>query len=188
MNNYKKNAEFSPVSFLCGLISLCFVLLFHASVSANETSEAELDQKVELLRSEASNIERDLGLLEKELLFPPLTRVEFYLSIQPDLDFSLRSVALELDGEEKSFHIYSQDDMTALQLGGLQHFWEGNVALGKHRIVATFKGSDTKGNMVKQSITHEFEKTTAGAAFELQVVQGKNLKTPDFVVKSWGKR
>lgn len=182
MNNYKKNIL---VPVLAGFFLATPV--FAADGSRGLSSEA-IEKEVNQLYSEAADLERDIGLLEKDLLFPPLTRVEVFLSIDATLNFTLKNVVLSLDGDEKSFHIYTATDMTALQMGGLQQFWEGNVALGQHEVVVEFQGVNAKGKRVKQSVSQKFEKTRDGLAFEIQVKQGANATTPTFAIKAWNNR
>jgi hypothetical protein len=189
MVNYKKKK--SVVVHSLKYLAIGFLVAWfmpHAIAADDAAQQSALDAQVQNLRNEALILERDIGLLEKELLFPPLTRVEVYLSMQPELDYKLRSVVLEIDGEEKSFHIYSESDMAALRVGGMQSFWEGNVALGTHQLVATFKGEDPKGRPLGGTTQAAFKKTRSGLALELQVLVGKNEKTPKFAVKDWGEK
>lgn len=181
MVNYKNKIL---AAFQCFLVCL----LPQFSIAEESVEQNALDTQVQQLRKEALDLQRDIGLLEKELLFPPLTRVEVYLSVAPGLEYSLRSVVLEIDGEERSFHIYSDTDMAALKVGGVQSFWEGNVALGVHQLIATFKGADVKGRPLGGEAKVEFKKGKSGLALELQLLAGKNKKTPKFAVKSWGER
>ena len=183
MNNYNN----SIVAFIFCSFFFSFDA-FAADVATDQARSSSIEQEVNQLRGEAADLERDIGLLEKDLLFPPLTRVEVFLSVQPDLDFQLRSVVFSLDGDEKSFHVYTMSDITALQMGGLQQFWEGNVALGQHELLVEFVGLNVKGATVKKQITHKFEKTRSGLAFEIQVKSGANATTPKFSVKAWNNR
>ena len=171
------------------IMVIWFAMLISPSFAEDAQSpSAQLDREVDLLKAEATELERDIGLLEKDLLFPPLTRVEVFVSLDPALDFTLQHIALEIDGDEKSFHLYNANDVSALQMGGLQHFWEGNVALGQHKMLVEFKGKSAKGEVVKQSVQYDFEKGKAGATFELQVMAGEDSKTPKFAIKAWDKR
>jgi hypothetical protein len=182
MNNYKNKL----------LPLMAFGLLLSQSVTSQESLATDSPENIELqvnaLYAEAASLERDIGLLEKDLLFPPLTRVEVFLSVESELDFQLKSVAMILDGDEKSFHVYSASDLTALQMGGLQQFWEGNVALGEHQLRVDFQGLNAKNKVIKQSISTDFEKTRDGLAFEVQVKQGADAKTPLFSLKAWDRR
>ena len=149
-------------------------------------SYADLDQRIGKLQADVDSIEQDISSLEKNLLFPPLTRVEVYLSLDRSVDFIIRTVSISIDGQEKSFHIYSDSDLAALRLGGLQHFWEGNVALGGHEITARFKAVDRKGKSLKGKASLNFEKTLTGHSFELKVSRSEDGKVPVFSIKDWG--
>ena len=162
------------------------ILLCSLMASANEPSDIE--KEVNELHADAAAIERDINLLEKDLLFPPLTRLEVFLSIDGSLNFDLNSIVLEIDGDEKSFHIYNASDLTALRLGGLQQFWEGNIALGKHELKAVLKGKTKDDDPIQQAVTYQFEKKKAGVAVELQIVPADDGETPTLKAKSWGKR
>ncbi len=149
-------------------------------------SYADLDERISKLQADVDSIEQDISALEKNLLFPPLTRVEVYLSLDRDADFTIRTVTISIDGQEKSFHIYSDSDLAALRLGGLQHFWEGNVALGKHEISARFKGVDGKGKPLDGKAKLDFEKKLTGHSFELKVSKSADGKSTVFSIKDWG--
>lgn len=151
-------------------------------------SYADLDERISKLQADVDSIEQDISSLEKNLLFPPLTRVEVYLALDPTADYTLRSVTVSIDGQEKSFHIYSDSDLAALRLGGLQHFWEGNVALGKHEISARFKGVDAKGKLLEGRAKLNFEKTLTGHSFELKVSKSANGKETVFSIRDWGNK
>lgn len=156
------------------------------SIQAVADENAALDAEVEALDIKAVELEKDINALEKELLFPPLTRVEVYLSVEPELRFDLRTLALMIDNDEKTFHVYNTDDLAALRLGGLQPVWEGNVALGQHDVEVLFEGLDHAGKKLKGTAKASFKKTRTGHSLEIQVLQGKNNKTPVFSVKSLG--
>ena len=179
MKNYKK----------CVFASVVGLLLSTNAFSADDqVTASDIEKEINQLHGEATALERDIGLIEKDLLFPPLTRVEVFLSVQAELDFTLKNIVLTLDGDEKSFHIYSAGDITALQMGGLQQFWEGNVALGLHEAQVEFTGVNAKGKRIKQTVKKKFEKTRDGLALEIQVLQGSDATTPTFSIKTWNNR
>lgn len=166
------------------LLFWCVAGFSSLAIAANQN--ATLDAEVEALDIKAVELEKDINALEQEMLFPPLTRVEVYLSIDPELRFDLRTLALLIDNDEKTFHIYNTDDLSALRLGGLQPVWEGNVALGEHQVEVLFEGLDHAGKKFKGTAKSGFKKTRTGHSLEIQVLQGKNNKTPVFAVKNLG--
>ncbi|NRB40699.1 MAG: hypothetical protein HRU20_19895 [Pseudomonadales bacterium] len=165
------------------LLAPLFFVIPHATA---EVSEADLEENVNSLSAEVDDLARDISLLERELLFPPLTRVQIYLSLATDVQFTPRAMTLLVDGDEKSFHIYSDSDVAALRLGGLQRFWEGNVAMGIHQLSALIKGVDKKGRTVEEEIHFSFEKKNSGHSIEIKISAEKDSKKPSFSVKDWG--
>lgn len=163
------------------LVACALLVLLSVSGSLLHASEAR--DQLNDLRANVDAIERDVSQLEQNLLFPPLTRVKVYLSLENDADYTPRSVSLRIDGREQSFHVYSPEEVTALRLGGIQTLWEGNVALGERRLSASFEGVDRTGDEVKGEAALTFEKTLKGRALELQVV-GKPETA--FKIKDWG--
>lgn len=168
------------------VLGFLFILSSVSVVSIAEVSEAGLSADVNSLSAEVDDLARDISRLERELLFPPLTRVQVYLSLSTDVQFTPRTMSLSIDGEEKSFHIYSDSDVAALRLGGLQRFWEGNVSMGEHVLGAVIKGEDRKGRELEEQVQFRFEKENTGHSIEVKInAQGKSKK-PAFSVKDWG--
>lgn len=167
-------------------LAAIFQILALALLSSWGFAADGLDQQVKELSAEISALERDVDVLEKNLLFPPLTRVEVYLSLDGRADFTITSATLSLDDQEKSFHIYTAEDVAALHLGGKQHLWEGNVALGKHNLSAVVQGKNAKGQVIEKQAVFQFEKTLAGRSLELAVSVSKDSDSPVLSVKDWG--
>lgn len=177
----------SIINLLAGVVQVAIVLLW-SSVAFAQTDSVDLDEQIRSLQNNIESLERDISSLEKDLLFPPLTRLEVYLSHSAAVDFTLRSLTLKVDGVEKSFHIYTENDISALRLGGVQQFWEGNVALGSHTVEAFFEGYDRKGKTVREKAELTFEKTLAGRTLELQVKGSGDDKALAFTVNDWGEK
>lgn len=164
-------------------------LLFLTSTFAlAEVSRSSLEDDVNTLGAEVDDLARDISLLERELLFPPLTRVQVYVSLSADVQFTPRNLVLSIDGDEQSFHIYSDSDVAALRLGGLQRFWEGNVAMGEHVLTAKIKGVDKKDRVIDETIEFNFDKKNTGHSIEIQISAETKSKKPSFSVKDWGEK
>lgn len=146
-------------------------------------SLADVNQQIRQLSASVDSIERDVSALEQNLLFPPVTRTKVFLSLANDADFTPQTISLRMDGREQTFHVYSAQEVDALRLGGIQSLWEGNVALGKRRVLAQFEGVNRRGESVKGEAALDFEKTLQGRALELQIGGGR---TTTFTVKDWG--
>ena len=98
-----------------------------ATPRANQGSANSLDDKVQSLKKEVMNLNRDLLVLEEELLFPTSTQVAVFLSIDVGNYFRLDSVQLKIDDKIVANHLYTQQEVDALGRGGVQRLYLGNV-------------------------------------------------------------
>ncbi|MGB5722051.1 MAG: hypothetical protein WBM34_15275, partial [Woeseiaceae bacterium] len=78
-----------------------------AAATSAEAAESEsrqefrsLDQDVQTLKKEVLDLNRDLFLLEEELLFPANSQVAFFISMDVGEYFELDSVNIKIDGKE----------------------------------------------------------------------------------------
>ena len=80
---------------------------------ADENSSREqfrsLDQDVQSLKKEVLDLNRDLFLLEEELLFPANSQVAFFISLDVGEYFELDSINLKIDGKEVLPKKYTQN-------------------------------------------------------------------------------
>ena len=86
------------------------------------------------------DLNRDLFVLEEELLFPANTQVAVFLSMDVGDFFALDSVQLKIDQKEVINYLYTPREVEALLKGGVQRLYLGNLKVGKHELVAFFTG------------------------------------------------
>ena len=105
---------------LIGLIAV-ITLAFSLSTVADEAAEAEsrqqfrsIDQDVQSLKKEVLDLNRDLFLLEEELLFPANSQVAFFISMDVGEYFELDSVNIKIDGKEVANYLYTVREADAL--------------------------------------------------------------------------
>ena len=67
-----------------------------------------LDEDVQSLKKEVLDLNRDLFLLEEELLFPANSQVAFFISMDVGEYFELDSVNLKIDGKEVANYLYTE--------------------------------------------------------------------------------
>jgi len=130
-------------------------------------------------------LNRDLFLLEEELLFPSNTQVSVFVSVDVGEFFQLDSVALELDGEEVANYLYTPREVEALLRGGVQRLHMGNLRSGEHELVAFFVGKGPHGRDYRRGATAKFEKGLGPKYVELKIVDKTENFQPEFQVKEW---
>jgi len=177
------------------IISIAFVLLISFSIQAadplNQTSDAPkpdmrgLDNKVQNLKKEVLGLNRDLFILEEELLFPATSQVAVFLSIDVGEFFKLDSVQLKIDNKNITNYLYTEREIDALHRGGVQRLFVGNLKVGKHELVASFIGIGPRGREYKRGSTIIFEKNTDAKYLELQIIDSEARHQPEFKIKEW---
>lgn len=155
-------------------------------VKAPQPSETRtLDDRVQSLKKEVKGLNRDLFILEEELLFPSSTQVAIFLSIDVGEFFRLDSVQLKIDDKIVSNHLYTKRELGALKRGGVQRLYIGNVKAGEHELIATFRGPGPNNREYRRGTTMKFKKGTAAKFMELKIVDATRKLQPEFVVKEW---
>jgi len=79
-----------------------------------------LDRKVQGLKQEVLELNRDLFVLEEELLFPASTQIAVFLSMDVGKFFQLDSVQLKLDNKVVTNYLYTERENAALLRAGVQ--------------------------------------------------------------------
>ncbi|NCF73287.1 MAG: hypothetical protein GWP67_07270 [Gammaproteobacteria bacterium] len=117
-----------------------------------------LDGQVQEIKSDVLSIASELNTLEERLLFPSHTQVSLFVSIGQDEEFRLDAVQLEINGELASHHIYSFKELDALQNGGVQKIYTGNLTTGEHQLNVTMIGKLKNGKDFNESGSFVFTK------------------------------
>jgi hypothetical protein len=99
-----------------------------------------LDEQVQEIKSDVLGIAAELSRLEERLLYPSNTQISVFVSLAEGETLRLDSVQIQIDGELAAHHIYSFKELEALQKGGVQRIYTGNVPTGEHQIEVTFAG------------------------------------------------
>ena len=157
-----------------------------AVYSADDPATAQtLDDKVQSLKKEVMQLNRDLFILEEELLFPASTQVAVFLATDVGNFFKLDSVELKIDDKVVTNYLYTQQEVEALSRGGVQRLYVGNIKKGKRELVAVFRGPGPNGREYKRGTTYVFEKGSGTKYIELKITDKSQKLQPEFVVKEW---
>ncbi|HRI18488.1 MAG TPA: AraC family transcriptional regulator [Burkholderiaceae bacterium] len=152
---------------------------------AAEEPAAGLDGRVQDLKGEVIRLNRDLLVLEEELLFPAGTQVAVFVSMDVGKLFSLDSVQIKLDDKVVANHLYTPREVEALHRGGVQRLYLGNLRAGEHSLVAFFTGQGPHERDYKRGATIKVDKGTGPKYIELQIMDSMAKLQPEFDVKVW---
>lgn len=171
-----------------GLIALALANVAgadEAAVPAAAGSFQGLDADVQSLKQEVVDLNRDLFMLEEELLFPANTQVAVFVSMDVGTFFALDSVKILLDGKEVSNYLYTQREAEALLRGGVHRVWLGNLRAGKHEMTAFFTGKGPHERDYQRGATLEIDKGVGAKYVELKISDRARQLQPEFIVKEW---
>lgn len=150
-----------------------------------KTDSRTLDARVQALKKDVKALNRDLFILEEELLFPSNTQLAVFLSIDVGEYFRLDSVQLKIDDKVVANHLYTRRELGALERGGVQRLYLGNVKSGEHELIAVFNGPGPNNRDYRRATTIKFEKGSGAKYMELKIMDVTKKLQPEFVVKEW---
>ena len=156
-----------------------------AAASAPAAPPASLDTRVQDLKADVIRLNRDLLVLEEELLFPAGTQVALFVSMDVGKLFELDSVQLKLDDKVVASYLYTPLEVQALHRGGVQRVYLGNLRTGPHELVAFFTGKGPHDRDYKRGATVKFDKGTDAKYIELRIQDSLVKLQPEFDVKQW---
>ncbi len=144
-----------------------------------------LDEDVQDLKRLVVDLNRDLFMLEEELLFPANTQVSVFVSMDVGEFFSLDSVQLRLNGRDVANHLYTAREVDALIRGGVQRLHIDNMRTGDHELVAVFTGNGPHDREYRRATSLSFEKGIGPKYIELVISDRERRLQPEFVVREW---
>lgn len=161
-----------------------------AAIAADDTGAppsefSNLDNRIQDAKSEVIQLNRDLMVLEEELLFPASTQVAVFVSMDVGKLFDLDSVQVKLDDKEVANYLYTPSEVQALHRGGVQRVYLGNLRTGSHELVAFFTGGGPHRRDYRRGTTVKFDKSTDPKYIELRIKDSTGKLQPEFDVKIW---
>jgi hypothetical protein len=144
-----------------------------------------LDQEIQDAKKDVIELNKDLFVLQEELLFPSNTQVAVYVSMDVGTFFALDSVTLKIDNKEVKNYLYTAREAEALLKGGVQELYLGNLKVGKHELVAFFTGKGPMDRDYKRGATINFAKSVGAKYLELKITDRVTKHQPEFKIKDW---
>ena len=134
-----------------------------------------LETEMQALKEKVLEINRDLFVLEEDLLFPSSTQVNVFVSFDAKEYFNLDGVTLKIDDKAISNHLYTNRELSALERGAVQRLFTGNLTTGDHELVAVVTGVGPEGRDFRRAVSLDFAKTSGTKYIELKII-GDDLR------------
>lgn len=169
---------------------ISFSVAFSMAAAAQQVDDSTqgqggLAEEIQEIKQLTLELNRDLFILEEELLFPSNTQIAVFLSLDVGEFFALDAVKLSVDGVVVTHYLYTDRQLDALRRGGVQRLHMGNLKSGQHEIVAVFTGKGPHGRDYRRGTTLIIEKTNQAKHLELKISDSEARQQPEFIVKQW---
>lgn len=158
--------------WLRAMILAISVLGLSVAASGQEISREQikgLDEQVQEIKSDVLRIAADLHLLEEKLIYPSNTQVAVFVSLEGDDPFRLDSVEIQLSGKPVAHHIYTFKELEALQKGGVQRIYTGNIRTGNHDLQVTVTGKSSGGADIQKTDRFRVDKDVGPKIVEISL-------------------
>lgn len=178
-----RNQIRKTASLLAGVVAALLIGVF--PVMALDEQPGDLDGQVQALKDEVLDLNRELFLLEEELLFPANTQVAVFISMDVGEFFALDSVQLKVDDKTVTNYLYTEREAEALLRGGVHRLWLGNLKTGTHELTAVFTGEGPHQRDYRRGATLRIEKSIGAKFVELKITDRESRQQPEFFVREW---
>lgn len=174
-----------PKLFITVSALLAMVAFSGAKASDVSNDDQSLDLALQDLKKQVLALNRDLFILEEELMFPSNTQLAVFLSMDIGEFFKLDAVTVSVDKREVASHLYTDRQLDALLRGGVQRLYLGNIKSGEHEIVAVFTGRGPNDRDYRRATSFTFNKSSEAKKLELLIEDSTRLYQPEFSVVEW---
>ncbi len=143
-----------------------------------------LDEQVQEIKADVLSIASELNQLEEKLLYPSDTQIAIFVSVAKGEKFRLDAVDIELDGKSVAHHLYTFKELEALQKGGVQRIYVGNVRTGEHPLHVTVIGKSGGGSDFQKNESFKVTKNI-GPKLVGVVLAGTGIGSKTITLKDW---
>lgn len=178
----KKNKKLNILTKqFCLLVTVALWL----GLSSFQTLHADAyENKLQTLKKDVLELNRDLTILEEELLYPS-TQLSLFLSLDVGTFIRLVDVNLILNNKHIGYHFYTDEEFESLRKGAVHKLYTGNVISGEHRLQVIITGYGPDGSEYKKEAEYTFNKDTDRKFIELKIVDNLDETEHEFEFKEW---
>jgi hypothetical protein len=172
-------------NILRGFIPSIAMLMLCFPAYAEEVSKEQikgLDEQVQEIKADVLGIAAQLNLLEEKLLYPSNTQVALFVSLGNGAKLRLDSVEIQVGGKPVAHHLYTFKELEALQKGGVQRIYTGNISSGEHDLQVLLTGKTADGSDVRAKESFKFKKDAGPKMVEIHLA-GSDAQT--ITLKDW---
>ena len=168
-------------------VLLCLLAGVLAPARAEDTYRQQmkgLDEQVQEVKSDVLSIAAELNQLQERLLYPSDSHLAVFVALSKGETLRLDAVQIRIDGQPAANYIYSFKELEALQKGGVQRIYTGNIATGDHDIRISLDGKLANGKDYTCSQQFAFTKAVAPKLMGVTLA-GPDSGQPAIEIGNW---
>ncbi len=116
---------------------ICMFAFTSMAETVTRDQLTKLNQQIEDVKADALDIANSMIQLNERYIFPEKSRVSLFVTFADGDEVSLDKISLKIDGRKVVVHKYKVKELIALQQGGAQRIYTGNVLQGRHLLEVT---------------------------------------------------
>jgi hypothetical protein len=155
------------------VVAMLFLSLSGHAEEVTKEQMKGLDEQVQDIKGDVLGIATELYQLEEKLLYPSDTQVAVFVSLAEGENFRLDGIHIKLGGKPVANHIYTFKELEALQNGGVQRLFTGNVTTGTHELQVTLTGKSAGGGDLLRTESFTLNKAVGPDIVELTLAQDR---------------
>ncbi len=169
---------FTRVKGFIPFLSLVMALSFPAYAEQVSPEEIKsLNEQVQDIKTEVLSLGVQMRQLEEKLLYPSTSQVAIFVSLDKAAQFSLDSMEIQVDGKRVAEHLYTVKEFEALQKGGVQRIYAGNIVFGRHDLLVLLTGKAARGTVLRAKESFTFNKAEGPKMLEVRLVNSDRIIT-----------
>lgn len=170
---------------MSGLLAALLLITFSAS-AADVTKEQikGLDEQVQDIKKDVIDLTADLLQLEEKLLYPSNSQFALFVSLAEPEDLRLDALQIKLENKVLVHHLYTFRELEAMQKGGVQKIYTGNIKTGEHKLVISYAAKASSGGEMKRSTSYTLKKSVGPKFVEIKI-GGPEAGDEGIAFKDW---
>lgn len=146
---------------------------------------SDLDREIERLNADVLKHAAKVFELEQALLHPADTRMAVFMTLDSGQALALDSIELYLNSIPVASHLYSDHEQAALEAGGVQQVYTGNLPDGTHELKAVITARSANDDFVRRESVHRFRKRPGTLRLQLGLSADAPDYEPDVTMVEW---
>jgi hypothetical protein len=148
------------------------MLVFSVAAFGQDVSKEQikgLDEQVQEIKTDVLSIAAELSQLEEKLLYPSNSQLAVFVSLDDGERFRLDAIEMRLNDTPVAHHIYTYKELEALQKGGVQRLYTGNIRSGNHDLQVSMIGKSAGGSDIQVTQRFAFGKDVGPKIVEISL-------------------